>query len=73
MTTAKFMYKCRLCGEVYSNMDVAIESGLRHLVNAVLDLKDRSVNSPCMTTIHVDCKNGIGVADLLGYEEVEDD
>ena len=69
--TAVFKYKCRLCGEVFSNGDTSGFNGFRLLVHAALDvgyIDDLIGSAPGMVDLHYDCKKGIGVGDLIGVE-----
>ena len=74
MKTAKFQYKCRLCGEIYSGSCTSEENAFMILVAITLDKKIPLMvgTQPIMIEIHPGCKAGHGVADLIGTITVEE-
>ena len=74
MKTAKFQYKCRLCGEVYSGSCTSEENAFMALVSIVLGHKLPLTigNQPRMIEVHPGCKAGHGIADLIGTITVEE-
>jgi len=74
MKTAKFRYKCRLCGEIYSGPCTSEENAFLILVAITLGQKIPLTigNQPRMTEIHPGCKVGHGIADLIGTITVEE-
>ncbi len=69
MKTAKFQYKCRLCGETYSNPCISEEVALMVLVCTIsgTSMPKTWGTQPEMLDIHAGCKTGKGIADLIGY------
>ena len=69
--TAKFQYKCRLCGEIDSNPCTSEENALFILLNTIKGVKPEARMyigpQPSMISIHASCKAGQGVTDLIGY------
>lgn len=75
MKTAKFQYKCRLCGETYNDSCTAEKNAFYLLVSIVHSLPNpKPVVGiiPTMVDIHSGCKVGSGVSDLIGYIVVEE-
>jgi len=82
MKVAKFQYKCRQCGEVYTDGITSVKNAKEILINAVFDFKIKLDIElpPTMINVH-SCKryvgrNGEGVTDLIGYvikEDIHDD
>jgi hypothetical protein len=74
MTTAYFQYKCRYCGEIFSDKDCNEEFAGRILINSLHNLDNNLVHPEAqkipLTTTH-SCRNKfcnqIGIADLIGY------
>jgi len=70
MKTAKFQYKCRLCGEIYDGActgEINALNILMHIVFGISLPEDLFGVLPSMVSIHAGCKVGYGVADLIGY------
>jgi len=67
---AEFQYKCRLCGETYSDTDCSEELAQMVLVCTVYGFEipsDLIGTPPKMVACHAGCKAGYGVSDLIGY------
>lgn len=66
-----FLYKCRLCGEVYSEGSCPKENAFNKLVSTVLGIQLVNITrtQPVLTDVHIDCKKGTGVSDFIGYSE----
>ncbi|MCK4828812.1 hypothetical protein KA005_74495 [bacterium] len=80
MKTAKFRYKCRLCGEIYTDACASKKTALMVLIRVVseqfISKKPIGIQSPFpesnpliprLIDIHSGCKAGLGVSDLIGY------
>lgn len=59
METARFQYKCRLCGEIYQSICTSEEKA-----HTMLSCMVR--NRPGYE-LHSDCKLGYGISDIIGY------
>jgi hypothetical protein len=74
MKTAKFQYKCRLCGEIEENPATGEKNALPCLLDAVYKTNTFSTMigpKPEIMSIH-SCKDGnVGVMDLIGYKIYE--
>lgn len=72
MKTAKFQYKCRLCGEVYTGAETCEDLARNVLICVTLGI-DPTVEYqnigivPNLIEPHIACRNGFGVSDLIGY------
>lgn len=77
MKTAKFQYKCRLCGEVYDEGAWTSEENAGIILICTIIQKSVpkkfSEIQPDMVGIHVSCKVGRGVSDLIGYVVEEEE
>lgn len=70
MKTAKFQYKCRLCGEVYKEGSTSEENAQYILISIAYNFDDPEPVigvKPTMIGIHSGCKIGCGISDLIGY------
>ena len=75
MKTAKFQYKCRLCGETYNDACTHEDNAQMVLICTVLGQKMPSRlhgDQPDLISIHSSCKAGHGISDLIGYVVVDD-
>ena len=74
MKTAKFQYKCRLCGKIYSESCTSEENAFMVLVSIILghEMPLLIGTQPRMVEIHTSCKTGHGIADLIGTITVEE-
>lgn len=72
---ARFQYRCRLCGEVYTDGSSGTGIAYQILISTVLGVKlDRIMGiPPQLLSIHAACKMGLGVSDLLGYVVEKDE
>ncbi len=73
MKEIKFQYKCRKCGEVYTGGRTGEEGAQVRLTCEVFGhpIPERHWGEePRLLGVH-HCKNGQGVADLIGYEVVK--
>jgi len=73
MKEALFQYKCRQCGEIFTDGMISIKNAKIILIHVVFDFKMKLDIGlpPTMVNVH-SCKryaggNGEGVADLIGY------
>jgi len=74
MSIAYFQYKCRYCGEIFSNKDCNDKLADRILINSLHNLDNNLVHPEAqkipLITIH-SCRNKfytqVGIADLIGY------
>jgi len=69
---AEFQYKCRLCGETYTDKVTNNKIAFQIICHLLFDfpVPDFSVGMvPSMLGVHALCKKGTGVADLIGYIE----
>lgn len=71
--TAKFYYKCRMCGEVYdSGTATAKDNGRQVLLETILDIpyskKTIKGNPVGREKLHTCNNQQVGVADLIGYK-----
>jgi hypothetical protein len=66
---AKFLYKCRNCGEIEYNPRCSNAKALKHLHNAVHEWEKESAQAPSLRMVHVCGDKSKGVADLIGYME----
>ena len=77
----KFQYKCRLCGEVYTEGETSAENAFIFLLSIISGTPSRPIVGlmPKMVDTHHCCIVGYGVADLQGVvyseesEEVKPD
>ena len=72
--TAEFQYKCRLCGETYTNEMTNNKIAFQIIGHLLFDLSAPALSvgiMPKMLGIHAACKKGTGIADLIGYIEEE--
>ena len=70
METAKFQYRCRLCGEIEENPCTGKKNALPCLLDAIdgTDIYKMIGLKPKLISLH-SCKDGnCGVADLIGYK-----
>ena len=65
---AKFEFRCRRCGEVFSDMETSGNAS-QHLIGAMLGFPVGNGIQLKMLSNHFDCiKTGeMGVGDLIGY------
>ncbi len=74
MKIATFQYKCRQCGEIYSDGHISPE-GAMHILIATVNgrrMSDHSVvTQPNLIGLHSRCKEGYGVSDLIGSTQRE--
>jgi len=75
-TTASFTYKCRMCGEKFAEAHTTPENAEKTLICLLTGIPFSSLKligtMPVMITAH-SCDNGNrGLADLIGYEVVDD-
>lgn len=66
----KFQYKCRLCGEVYTEGETSAKNANIHLVGIIYGCFKGAM--PQMVDIHACCKAGYGIADLQGVVFLEE-
>lgn len=75
--TAKFKYKCRMCGLKYdSGEECGEQIAFNFLIGALHDIPVNNSPGVQMTTYHKCGMPGdmwMGVADLIGYELVKDE
>ena len=74
--TAKFRFKCRLCGEFEDNPCTSVRNAIPHLHALVAngEIPESKVGIPPSTTTYHQCRNGdYGIQDLLGFIVVVDD
>ena len=75
MRSAKFVYKCRACGELDYNPYTAEDNAYLILLAVVFNLplppKIRIGTKPDMLGIHRCNADQVGVSDLIGYEVYE--
>ena len=72
MKIAKFQYKCRLCGEIYTSGETCEDIARTCLICVTLDIDPTKAlghigTPPSMVETHTACKKGFGIADLIGY------
>ena len=72
MKIAKFKYKCRLCGEVYTSGETCEDIAKTCLVYISLGSENKLARlnigmPPRIIEPHSSCKSGYGIADFLGY------
>jgi len=73
MKEARFLYKCRKCGEIYGNCFSGETHAFRKLINASHNYKEASGNNIFLLSYHrCNDKEG-GIGDLIGYEVEEKD
>jgi hypothetical protein len=75
--TAHFEYKCRRCGKIDLNPHLDVSDGNEskatiELINAMMDLKTTSPQSPKMLSLHTCADSECGVSDLVGYHITDD-
>ena len=74
MKTAKFQYRCRMCGEIEETPVTAEKNALPLLLGGLFDIEMTVTmfgTKPKLLGIH-NCKDGsVGVADLIGYKIYE--
>ena len=64
-----FTYKCRLCGETFSNSGTSSEqAAMDAVILATLDMDTDAK----MTRVHACRPNGFGIADLIGAKFTPD-
>lgn len=72
MKTATFIYKCRKCGELERGLSTNPKLARDTLLYAALDLSppDKYFGDGMFhrKMLH-NCKNGMGIADIIGYVE----
>jgi len=71
MKTAKFQYKCRLCGKIEENPCTSEELAHLALISIVLKkefLIPKVGTIPHIIEIHVCDDGSCGVSDLIGYK-----
>ncbi len=76
MSEARFQYKCRLCGEIYTDACSGEDVAQHTLICTVhgYDMPQKYIGiQPQMFDLHSGCKAGYGVGDLLGYIVAEED
>ena len=67
-----FQYKCRLCGEIYSDGYTSNKNAFNILVCTVSNTtmpKEFIGMQPTLVSIHCGCKKGSGISDLIGIIE----
>lgn len=72
MKTAKFTYKCRLCGKLDSNPCTSVDNALIVLSGIIqgYDMPKSLIGKPPkMMTLHPTCEVGVGIMDLIGFIE----
>ena len=70
MKEAIFVYKCRLCGIKFDAQITSEENALYVLTSIVHGIptpKHLIGLPPDFIAVHAGCKEGVGVADLIGY------
>lgn len=76
MKAGKFQYKCRLCGEKYTDAITSEENAkicLLYILRGEKEPPNKMFGSlPEMVEAHAGCKAGYGVADLQGVIFVEE-
>jgi len=75
MKVAKFLYKCRLCGETFDGEQTNEKTAFMVLIYTTIGgPRPPGVIGPQpeMITTHSGCENGMGVADLIGYTVEEE-
>lgn len=77
MKTAHFEYKCRRCGKIDLNPHLGIPDGCEskatiELINAMMDVKSTSCQSPKMLSLHTCADSECGITDLIGYHITDD-
>ena len=73
MSTAHFLFKCRRCKETYDNAATAESNGQVVLLAAIWNDPlvlpgPLRVQSPKLFDVHYCGTDGMGVADLIGYD-----
>lgn len=70
---AKFEFRCRRCGEVFSDIETSENMASQHLINAMLGVLVGNGIRLEMLSNHFDCikKGEMGVGDLIGYRIIE--
>lgn len=68
--TAKFMYKCRMCGEEFGNDETAEKNAFSILITSITGIKIPHLVGmiPRMLSFHSCSDGSVGVADLIGYK-----
>ena len=69
MKTAKFQYKCRLCGEIEENPCTGEKNALIDLIEVEIHGRVKTMGIPLeILGIH-NCSDGnVGISDLIGYK-----
>ena len=73
MVEYKSKYKCRLCGEEYRNSVTAGSQSVvfQNMVDLCYDGQSHEILSPKMNEPHCCKYGGVGVADFMGWERVD--
>lgn len=75
MKTAKFRYKCRLCGQIEDNSCTSVRNAESYLYALVYNgeiAKTQIGIPPTMTTYHMCIDGNTGIMDLLGFIVVDE-
>ena len=72
MAETEFLYKCRLCNKIFAEGMVSRSNGTPYLIGAIT--KSIVFNPdvgfpPSLVNLHLNCRAGIGIADLVGCRE----
>jgi len=68
----KFIYKCRMCGKMYSKIDIETKNAFPVFIHTIKQAKlpDHLQGWDIPMVSYHDCdRNNVGVSDLVGYTE----
>lgn len=74
MTEHRAIYKCRLCGEEFSNASTgSADIAIKHMVRVTTGIKPLEfIGNPIEETSMHSCKDGsMGLAGFLGFKKVD--
>jgi len=71
--TYKAMYKCRLCGETFTDMITSNDDLVKEIIiKLCCNVKVNTIMAPDLLAPHVCSNKGYGIADFQGFDAEEE-